>query len=256
MRIDVIHRKIYSIARKESYGHLSPQDVDDALDEAQLDYYNNTEGDLGNYRPGRPLSRIAYNITQAVGDAYAPFLKTKTFTPSDLTVSASVYEDGGLLPFDKDYENFVAAYIVWRDFKPTEVGPKAVPFNRTSPVDILTEEQVAARLESQLLLPRLEYPFGVFEGQNDSQLRVLRIFPKEGFLEGKAFYLIRPPAPHYAYTQDGREITYDDASSTQMLWNDRHIQRIMLKALQYLGIELSDASLAQFGMVKDKEGAS
>lgn len=73
---------------------------------------------------------------------------------------------------------------------------------------------------------------------------------------GKLTYLRLPVAPVYAYTLGGslnRTVTYNSAGSTQLEWDDVYVDKIIAKVLGYLGINLSEADITQFGLLKDKE---
>jgi len=66
-------------------------------------------------------------------------------------------------------------------------------------------------------------------------------------------YLRIPAVPVFAYTQNGRVITYDAGASTQIEFGDVYIDKIIAKALGYLGINLSEQDITQFGFEKDKQ---
>jgi hypothetical protein len=73
---------------------------------------------------------------------------------------------------------------------------------------------------------------------------------------GTVTYIRRPNAPVYAYTLGGsanRTVTYNSAGSTQLEWDDVYINKIIAKALGYLGINMSEAEVTAFGFAKDKE---
>lgn len=70
---------------------------------------------------------------------------------------------------------------------------------------------------------------------------------------GYCVYLRRPATPVFAFSQSGRTITYNVAASTQLEWEDIYIDKIIAKALGYLGINLAEADITQFGQIKDKE---
>lgn len=66
-------------------------------------------------------------------------------------------------------------------------------------------------------------------------------------------YMRRPATPVYAYTQVGRTITYNAADSVQLEFSDIYIDKIIAKALGYIGINMTEPEITQFGNIKDKE---
>lgn len=66
-------------------------------------------------------------------------------------------------------------------------------------------------------------------------------------------YFRRPAAPSYVYTENGREIVYDPILSTQLEWQDTdYLNKIILRALSYVGINLNEQDITQFGIQYDK----
>lgn len=63
-----------------------------------------------------------------------------------------------------------------------------------------------------------------------------------GFLS----YLKLPAVPVYGYTQSGRQITYDPATSTQIEFDDIYVNEIIARAMFYLGYNLSEADISEF----------
>jgi hypothetical protein len=73
---------------------------------------------------------------------------------------------------------------------------------------------------------------------------------------GKVTYLRRPNTPVYAYTLSGtanRTVTYNSAGTTQLEWGDVEINKIIAKVLGYLGVNLSEGDMTQFGFAKDEK---
>lgn len=72
---------------------------------------------------------------------------------------------------------------------------------------------------------------------------------QSGFLT----YLRIPNVPVFGYNVSGRTITYDPSTSTQLDWDDVYINRIIAKALGYLGINLNERDITEFGILKAQE---
>lgn len=65
------------------------------------------------------------------------------------------------------------------------------------------------------------------------------------------YYFRLPATPKYGYLQTGRVITYDPTSSTQLEFYDIFIDRIIAKALAYLGINTSEDDVIKFGQIEN-----
>jgi len=64
-------------------------------------------------------------------------------------------------------------------------------------------------------------------------------------------YIKRPEKPTFGYTQSGRTITYDPTSSTQIELGDAYVDKIIAKALAYLGINMNENDIIQFSNMQD-----
>lgn len=59
-------------------------------------------------------------------------------------------------------------------------------------------------------------------------------------------YVRRPVTPVYGYSQVGRVITYNSATSTQIEFSDVYITEIIARAMFYLGYNLSEQDIVNF----------
>lgn len=66
-------------------------------------------------------------------------------------------------------------------------------------------------------------------------------------------YMRRPNTPVYGFTQVGRAITYNPATSTQLEWIDVYINNIIAKTLKYFGIYMNEDKVSAFAEQLDKE---
>jgi hypothetical protein len=65
-------------------------------------------------------------------------------------------------------------------------------------------------------------------------------------------YYRTPIRPHFSYTRVGRVITYDPTTSVELEFRDIYLDRVIGKALSFLGVNLSEADIIQFGQIKEK----
>lgn len=230
MTIDKVHDFLDFIIDKKMQAWFAPPEKDDILDRAQMEWFVQLYGNPREYQAGRYVPNIAYGVSQRINDSLAPFKKNATFT-SDST---------GLITLPSDYLHLLS-------LNTNEVSADA---GRTvyRPVQIINEDELIERLESQVCPVSLSDPIGIINSEKKIQL-----FPTSTQV-GKIYYMRRPVVPVYGYTQTGRVITYDAGTSTQLEWDEVNINHIMVKALEYLGINLSANDLTTMMNEKDKTG--
>ena len=210
-----IHNWLNFVADKETNGWFSPEELDSALDRAQMFRFNER----------KPF----YAVDQKAQDDLAPFKVTKEFTNADTPL--------GLLTFPDTYQHLTGLYKQSYNNEQEQV--------EYIEVKIYNDDEVAKRLSSQLRKVSQLKPIGQWAGKGKVQF-----WPKEPNA-GVAYYLRRPVAPAMSYAMNGREIEYDEAASVQMEWDDTNIDQIMIKALEFLGISLDNDKLTQYA-INDK----
>ena len=122
--------------------------------------------------------------------------------------------------------------------------------NRTvyAPIKLVNEDERAKRLNSQIDPVTATSPIGEQIG-----LRTFRLYPASIY-NGNATYLRRPVKPVYGYTViSGRVIVYDPNTSTQLEWRETEHIPLLLKGLQSLSINLSDAEIQNFAQIKTQD---
>jgi hypothetical protein len=182
-------------------------------------------GQMAMYRDIKPK----YATSQWVKDALSPFREVYNFTTA---VSGNV-----IVP-DTEYLDLLDLQIFFQ------------VSNRTvyAPVKLINEDERANRLNSQVNPVTTTSPIGEQIG-----LRTFRLYPA-GVYNGNVTYLRRPVKPVYGYTViSGRVIVYDPNTSTQLEWRETEHIPLLLKGLQSLGINLSDAEIQNFAQIKTQE---
>lgn len=182
-------------------------------------------GQMAMYRDIKPK----YATSQWVKDALSPFREVYNFTTA---VSGNV-----IVP-DTEYLDLLDLQIYFQ------------VSNRTvyAPVKMINEDERANRLNSQVNPVTATSPIGEQIG-----LRTFRLYPA-GVYNGNVTYLRRPIKPVYGYTVvSGRVIVYDPNTSTQLEWRETEHIPLLLKGLQSLGINLSDAEIQNFAQIKTQE---
>ena len=66
-------------------------------------------------------------------------------------------------------------------------------------------------------------------------------------------YLKRPTKPNFAFTQSGRVVTHDAGSSTDLDWDDMHINKVIVRALVLLGVNVENQNVIALNNQKNKD---
>lgn len=209
MQIDEIHSWINFITNKKLGTYFTPPENDAALHRGQLDEFMHLKGE--------------YADSIEIQNSLQPFKAKFTFTAP---TSA-----GGTIAIPTDLEYLLAVQVN------VSIGISQIKYKG---VKILSEDELADRLNSQLRPVTALDPVGILDPGNNLQL-----FPEQTYA-GYIRYLKTPIAPVFGFTQVGRVITYDPLLSTQMLWDNTSLKNIMLRALQYLGVSVDDSEMVQY----------
>ena len=229
MNIQDIHNTILFILDKEQNGFTTHEEIDEMLDNAQMvlfnQYFNN---------PKVPASAQpqSYTQNQRVHDSLSAFKKLQTFTTANTP--------SGVLTLPADFMNLLSLY--------TTVYNNTLGRNVYSAVQVMPEDELIVRLESQVIPVGNDEPIAIMNRENKIQL-----FP-ETTHNGGVYYLRRPLAPLFDYTQVGRTVTYNSGNSIQLEWKPNDLMNIITIALQYIGINLSSADVVQYADAKEKQG--
>lgn len=208
-----------------------------------LNFYLNKA--QGSWYPPEELTRIVdraqktlyntyytkYATSQRLDDALAPFKVDFQFT--------LVTTPGGLIPTPDGYLDLLGIYTL-------VTGGDNI--TRKRPVEIVSEEELIYRLNSQVVEVTFNDPIGIIKENWNVQLYPSQ--PQAGIM----MYLREPVAPVYAYALvSGRVIVYNQGASTQLEWSDKDIEAIILIALNGLGINLGEADILQWSEIKTQQ---
>lgn len=221
MTIQEIHNFILLLLNKHNTGYVTPEEIDSVLDRAQMWYFNKLVGNIEEYQPGRPIARVAYGMTSTIHDHLAPFKG----------ISTSASNSSGVVSLPSDY-----MYVI------------SVRKNSSS-VPIISEDELGIRLESYIFAPSSTEPVALISGKGQ-----VKLYPEEVHSSLSIDYLSRPAKPVFGYTQSGRTITYNSGTSTQMEWNEPALNAIIMRAVQYLGVNLEDQLAISYSEGKIQQG--
>lgn len=218
MALDADYRFLQFIINKEQGAFFPYSELDMVVDRAQMSLYNSYYDKFG--------------ASQRLNDALSPFKREFVFTNASSPT--------GLILLPDEYQNLLSVHTVVQDARTGQ------PRNR--PVPILNEDEKVARDNSQIYPPSLWDPYAMIAENWDIQL-----YPKVP-MAGTVFYLTRPPAPFYAYNiVSGRVPVYDPTDSVQLMWAEKDTTSILIMALSFLGINISEQDILAYAEQKSQQ---
>ena len=215
------HNFIRYILQKERGGWVAPEEIDDVLYRGGWMFYNK-EYD-------------SYAINQELKDSLSTFSTKFNFVT---TANAQIQ-----LPIDPlsnpCYEHLLSIFVQYYDNKNKSVRYKSIK--------LLSEDEIAERLDSQILQPTISDPTGEQLGKG-----LFQLYPKVIF-GGNGYYLRQPAKPVFAYTMDGRSIIYNQSASTQMEWNASSMNKVLILAIGLAGVNIGDREIVQYSEAKNQQ---
>jgi hypothetical protein len=215
MNIVDTHNFIAFIESKERGAFHTIEEIDMLLERAQMQRF-------GQYYE-------LYGKNQPLHDSLSTFLTKFQFTNATSPL--------GVITLPTDCMHISNAYTVVFDNKLSR--------SFTRDVLLVNEDEINNALNSQLRPISIDNPIGIRSG---TLLTILPNTPQAGYIN----YLRKPLTPKYAYTMSGRTVVYDSANSQNLEWSDAYVDSIILLVLSYIGINLNDEQLVQYGLAKEK----
>ena len=217
-----IHNRFENVINKTTGQYFTHEEIDELLDIAQMQEFDLL---VENSRE-LPQPRIGYARTQKIHEDLQPFLESTTLSsPATNNIYATPSN----------------AYMITSFL------------SGTKPVRIVDESEIGHILDSEIVAPSDNYPVAMFTGENTSGQKLVRFYPTT-VSTPVCWYLQRPAEPSFVYTLSSRVVTYDSGGSTQMLWKDGAIMRIIHRALALAGVKLDDQAMFQFNEEKQRTG--
>lgn len=172
----------------------------------------------------------------AVEDWYSEYGKNQIIHDALRTIR--VYQ-----PFTSNFSGFVTYAS---DYIHLLGQPFTVTGSRVNPIEFINEDELPFALTSQLRPITTTNPIAVDSSTGFS------IYPQSQ-QTGAYFYLRRPLTPVYSYTQSGRTITYDNATSVQLEFNEMYWNNILARALTYASVYMDEEGILKFAEMYKQE---
>lgn len=220
MTLDKAYALLNFYVNKYQGAYFTPAELDLVVDRAQKTLFNSYY--------------VRYSASQRLDDALAPFKQDLQFSNVDTP--------NGVLTTPANYLNLLALNTV-------VIGSDSVA--RPRPVQILSEDDLVTRLNSQVNPVTVNDPVGVIKsGAVPPTTPRIQLYPAQP-QAGSMTYLRQPVSPFFSYSViSGRVIVYDSVNSVQLEWSDKDVVVILLLALSTLGINISEQDIMQYSEMK------
>jgi hypothetical protein len=215
----------FQLNKNQSGNTLNKEEYNSALNMANLEYFKLKYGLPEEYRPGQPLPRQAWSVTQENIDALSPFLMGK---------------GGRDLPQLKIDSNGYATI-------PTGyVHHSSIRYNGRS-VEVVSNDVFGDRIQSPIVFPDEKYPICTFYAG------YIQFEPKAlGYVNMD--YLRLPVTPIWAATIVNDEYVYNPAGSTQLEWGEVYHMDIANLVLKYASVNIRDFQMTQLANQRQDKG--
>ena len=208
-----------SVANKNNFGYITPEDFNLYAKQAQLDIFEDYFYQYNNWiiRQNNRTSNSSYaNIVKNIEEVIETFSSTVA-----LSYSAGEF----VLPSDYYYLN-------------------TIRYNNTKEVGRVSQSKVLNLLASNLTSPSILYPSYTLEGDN------ITVYPSTIILNIKAQYIRVPLDPKWTYISlTGGEPIFDQSATDyqdfELPATDEPI--LVAKILQYAGMSIREGDLYTFG---------
>lgn len=236
MNIDSVFKLVTFISNKEQSGVISPSEFNLLAERAQMQVFREDYGLPEEYQVSHPIPKKAFQITQNITDDLMIFIfKTNLFLKKDGTVN---------LPGDYIHYTSIRHSVFDKDKKTKEID-----------VQVIDDDKIGYVLNSSIVAPTIKDAVCSFYGRksNGTSEKYLEIFPKE--IQKLIFtYLRKPVTPKWAFSIVNGRPVYNPGDSVDFEYPDIEHNRIVIRILSFVGINLREGQLQQYTQTKEVQG--
>lgn len=243
MTIKETHDLLLFELNKNEYGYISHSEIDDVLHRAQMEEFKFLLGDEREFGASAPIGRTAFGISQALNNALLPFVTTQEYT-SDL-YNGSNTGTANTNSTDDAYFILPDNWLYTLEFVDDSGNRR----------DIVPQGKVSRRLRSGINTTEFLTYAGNGGDLNSVPFdgKAYRRYQGENGVDVELHYLRHPAAPVFFFTQSGRVINHDPTLSVDMEWDDIHINKIIVRALILLGVNVENNNVISLNSKKNKD---
>lgn len=213
-----------SVANKNNFGYISPEDFNLYAKQAQLDIFEDYFYQYNNWIL-KQNDRLSGRVTS--GSSYADIVRyIETIIDTFSSTVSLVYDTGSfILPTDYYYLN-------------------TIRYNNAKEVDRVSQSKVLNLLASNLTSPSTLYPAYTLEDN------LITVYPSTIITNIKAQYIRVPKDPKWTYLElTGGEPVFDQSASDYQDFELPATDEPLLvnKILQYAGMSIREGDIYTFG---------
>lgn len=227
MNIDEVYKTIQFIVRKNTTGGLiDPDQFNRIINRAQMTKFMKSYGNEQEYQPGKPIPRIAFQITQSVTDELKAFIENGNM----------ILDSDGRVDYPGDYVHAIPGL----GYKTSVNNSNGVGSTlKYVPIEIVDKQFEYYRLSSGIVNPTRTTPICILENTY-MQFYPINIGPV------RFPYLRQPVTAVWAYTMANGRPVYDATNSVDLEWPDVNINSIISLACSYIGISIKDGDVMAY----------
>tara|TARA_Y100000114_G_scaffold75317_1_gene69071 strand:+ start:4868 stop:5641 length:774 start_codon:yes stop_codon:yes gene_type:complete len=242
MSIDEIYRLVQTFANKEQRGFITPSDFNLLAKQAELELINKRIEILQEKSQAKKISGVMEeSLTPEIAEQdLAPFLITTQYK-TKLVPITSGYSEAEVIV---DSETLLVKEIF---ILPDE----NLGINSHIPLELVSSENINKILRSSLVKPSVDFPVGLMSGDvNSTQLKI-KIFPDNIENVIVHAYMYPKRSPNWSYVTVAGKPVHDPSTSSQFNLPSRTHGEIVIKILEYLGVNLREISLINYASTKE-----
>jgi len=247
MTIDEIYRLVQTFANKEQRGFITPSDFNLLAKQAELELVNKRLSILQEKsQPKKAGGFIEESLTPEVAEQdMAPFLKSNRFNASTSLIAAGYSEAEVTLT---DNVLLIKEIFILPD--------ESFSINSHIPLEIVKPEDINKVLRSSLVKPSMDFPIGLMSGSSSNGDLKIKVFPDDIKSVMVYYYCMPSTPPQWNYVTIAGKPVHDPSNSTQFTLPPRVHGEIVVKILEYLGVNLREAQLVQYAQSNEVKADS
>lgn len=213
----------YICDKNTAQGYISPEDFNQAINQAQFGYVDYLLGQYQQYMAKRPIPVVAFGENQRIRTSIAPLIY-ETIVPINSTTGIGSFPYG-----------FIQVDAMWGQY-----GHYNIRFTE--------QDRLSSNIRSVIDTPTTTNPVYVIRHEG------FQFFP---FDTGSArlSYVTNPPYITWGYNLDAYGLpVYDASKSSQPVWDDTDMLNIISRALAIVGVNLQFGAVLQYSQDIKKGG--
>lgn len=223
--INSVRNTVLSVANKNNFGYITPDDFNLYAKQAQLDIFENYFYQYNNW--------IVKQNARLSGSGYSDIVRNIEFVIDSFSSTSNLIHP----PLSTDFQLPLDYYYI-----------NNIRYNNTKEIDRVSQDKLMYLLSSNLTAPSIMFPVYSMEG-ND-----ITVYPSTITTNVAAQYIRLPKDPKWTYTTIvGGTPLFDQ---TDPLYQDFELPEsdeplLVAKILQYSGMSIREVELYNFGTAEE-----